>query len=427
MKMGLPCCVFLLLSAVSLYGQPLDIEKQYYAVFVGPAKIGYIRTTRTVEGGRVITASLLKISAQRDKFRITAKVSIREVETADGKPLSFRTVKEYSGTRSEICGEIQPDGKLKMTVKSGGDSKKMKIVTWPAGSVMSEGARLIAMKKGLAPGTKYDVLEFDADSCTARKASITVGELQNVRLTDRTTKLHKITQMMIFGSSVIGTTLYVDDECNAMKTVTGMMGMDMTMVACDRSFALSPCNREVDFLKKLSIPSPVDIPDNAVKAIYLIQPLQNMTLKFPQIANQTVKKKGKLYEVTVTAVEMSASAEIPYKGQNRAAIKALKPSEYVQSDSPEIRKLADQAVGDAKNAATAAVRIRNFVRGYITHKDLSVGFASAMEVARSRTGDCTEHAVLTAALCRAAGIPARVVFGIVYVHGWLNYKDVFMG
>ena len=36
--------------------------------------------------------------------------------------------------------------------------------------------------------------------------------------------------------------------------------------------------------------------------------------------------------------------------------------------------------------------------------------------ARSRnlTGDCTEHGVLTAAMCRAAGVPARVVVGLVY-------------
>ena len=41
--------------------------------------------------------------------------------------------------------------------------------------------------------------------------------------------------------------------------------------------------------------------------------------------------------------------------------------------------------------------------------------ATAAEVARSREGDCTEHAVLLAALARARGIPARVAMGLVYV------------
>ena len=44
-----------------------------------------------------------------------------------------------------------------------------------------------------------------------------------------------------------------------------------------------------------------------------------------------------------------------------------------------------------------------------------MGYASAAEVAESRKGDCSEFAVLTAALCRAVGIPAQVCVGVAYV------------
>ena len=50
----------------------------------------------------------------------------------------------------------------------------------------------------------------------------------------------------------------------------------------------------------------------------------------------------------------------------------------------------------------------------IQAKNFGQGFASAADVAKSLEGDCTEHSVLVAALCRAAGIPARVAFGLVY-------------
>jgi hypothetical protein len=43
-----------------------------------------------------------------------------------------------------------------------------------------------------------------------------------------------------------------------------------------------------------------------------------------------------------------------------------------------------------------------------------VGYASAAEAARTRRGDCTESALLLAALARAHGIPARVAFGMAY-------------
>ena len=54
-------------------------------------------------------------------------------------------------------------------------------------------------------------------------------------------------------------------------------------------------------------------------------------------------------------------------------------------------------------------------------KNLSVGLATAKEVARTLAGDCTEHAVLAAALGRAAGIPTKVATGLVYFQGMLGY------
>ena len=89
--------------------------------------------------------------------------------------------------------------------------------------------------------------------------------------------------------------------------------------------------------------------------------------------------------------------------------------------------LARRAVGDTSDAAEAARRIEAFVADYVTDKSLSVGYASAAEVAVSRQGDCTEHAVLTAAMCRAVGIPAQVVTGLAYVSQWRDFKSGFGG
>ena len=72
-------------------------------------------------------------------------------------------------------------------------------------------------------------------------------------------------------------------------------------------------------------------------------------------------------------------------------------------------------MGGETNPVLAAGRIQDFVERYITKKDLNVGFASAEETAKSREGDCTEHAVLCAALGRAAGLPTRCVIGLGYI------------
>jgi hypothetical protein len=62
-----------------------------------------------------------------------------------------------------------------------------------------------------------------------------------------------------------------------------------------------------------------------------------------------------------------------------------------------------------------AQAIRYAARNHITRSDLATGFASASEVVRSQTGDCSEYAVLQAAMLKADGIPSRVCSGLVYV------------
>ncbi len=45
-------------------------------------------------------------------------------------------------------------------------------------------------------------------------------------------------------------------------------------------------------------------------------------------------------------------------------------------------------------------------------------------------GDCNEHAVLFAALARAAGVPARIEAGLVYLNGRFYYHawpNVYVG
>ncbi len=73
-----------------------------------------------------------------------------------------------------------------------------------------------------------------------------------------------------------------------------------------------------------------------------------------------------------------------------------------------------------------ARRVNTFVFEWITDKDFSVGFASALEVCHQPRGDCTEHGVLAVALLRRLGVPARGVTGwvglgeLLGLHFWVE-------
>ena len=54
-------------------------------------------------------------------------------------------------------------------------------------------------------------------------------------------------------------------------------------------------------------------------------------------------------------------------------------------------------------------------------KEPVLSVPNAVEVLKNKVGDCNEHAVLVAALLRAAGIPAQIETGLVYLHGRFYY------
>jgi transglutaminase-like putative cysteine protease len=126
---------------------------------------------------------------------------------------------------------------------------------------------------------------------------------------------------------------------------------------------------------------------------------------------------------------------LPYSGEELAEL--LQANKWMETGHPAIVRMTREAVGDETDALEAARRIEQYVRRTIQYKDYSLGMATAAETADQKTGDCSEHAVLVAALARAAGMPSRVVAGLVYVDslapsaphgfGYHMWAEVFVG
>jgi hypothetical protein len=90
---------------------------------------------------------------------------------------------------------------------------------------------------------------------------------------------------------------------------------------------------------------------------------------------------------------------------------------------PSVRQLSAEyakTLNGSPPVAPSRESIVAFVHGMMT-PTYARGFDIASEVATRREGDCTEYAVITAALARAAGVPARVVMGLALLHGESQY------
>jgi transglutaminase-like putative cysteine protease len=135
---------------------------------------------------------------------------------------------------------------------------------------------------------------------------------------------------------------------------------------------------------------------------------------------------GKDGRLVVAKLAYPAARERPGKAD-------LASSFVIDYQEPPMRPVIAEARARLGPAPSVEGVVR-FVDAFIIKKDVSRSFDVASVVARRREGDCTEHAVLLAALARALGIPARVAEGIVLMevqrrvyafgHAWVEvYRD----
>jgi transglutaminase-like putative cysteine protease len=119
---------------------------------------------------------------------------------------------------------------------------------------------------------------------------------------------------------------------------------------------------------------------------------------------------GLSLELHVTAVRHPPADDSP----------AIVPKEFSESNffinsyDERVRQHARAATIGVSEPWAKAKAIERWVKTNMKPVSFSEAMATADHVARTLTGDCTEYAMLTAAMCRAAGIPSRTAIGVVY-------------
>jgi len=176
---------------------------------------------------------------------------------------------------------------------------------------------------------------------------------------------------------------------------------------------------------------PIDRPDRVEESIFHLHPIRSP--KFvPEDQRQKILKTEQLpnglYRVTLqvkTEAKRSSSS-----GLGKPDAKYLEDSAEVQARHPMIRALARELVADSSDVWQVAKDINRWVYRNLA-KEL-VDTVTALDALHERRGECQSHTYLFTALARAAGIPTRIVNGLVYskeyegflYHAW---PEVYVG
>ena len=156
--------------------------------------------------------------------------------------------------------------------------------------------------------------------------------------------------------------------------------------------------------------SPIDDPRHVRR---LLVRVEGVDLSSPDLQGAGQRIDGNLVEIVDAQTLAAGPADLnlaPY----------LKPEAFIESDDPDIRATAEDAVRGVSGTRARAEALTRFVNAFVQKKP-TVSLPSAREVLRTRIGDCNEHTALFVAMSRAIGIPARISVGLAFVRGAFYY------
>ena len=216
---------------------------------------------------------------------------------------------------------------------------------------------------------------------------------------------------------------FVDEASHPLTSETQIGPIKLTLVAASEVVAKSNLATKEFFDHSLiKLDKPLELSQGDDLTVRITFTGQG---KFPIELPETSRQK--IVSRSADSVTLKILARIgKQRSRKEAEDRYLADSTYLNLKDATIQSLALQAVKGKDTPIDKAKALCEFVYKYVETKDLSVTFAPAAEVAKSRQGDCTEHAVLLAALGRVYKLPTRGVVGLVYArqlgqHGAFGY------
>jgi hypothetical protein len=144
---------------------------------------------------------------------------------------------------------------------------------------------------------------------------------------------------------------------------------------------------------------------------YAFGGLADIVFAFPETGEQRARREGDGWQVDICG----DCGPAPAPTADEIA-RWTRPTSWIQSDDPAFRDKAAQARRMGKTDAAVMIRLGQVARTRLPRIEFE-GYLSARTAWRRHAGDCTEDALVLAALGRAAGIPVRVAHGLVFSPG----------
>ena len=396
-----------------------SIQETWESYYIQGSKVGYGHTTKRqiTENGRQLVEWVgeNRLTLTRFGRAITQSMTLFSVETPEGELIRFQTTLNQGPVPVKSEGRVEGN-RLLVTTRSQGKQESTEL-PWGFGCRSLFATEQILEQKNMQPGESRrfkSLLPVINQVADMRLEAIKFEPTELLTGTYELLKIHSTAEME---NNKIESLMWVNRTGQVLKTHFPALGQ--TSYRTTKATALDQPDAVAFDLGKFStvrIKHVLREPHDTRQVVYRVQ-LENgdpSGVFVSSLSQSIVSIDEHEARIVVRAVRPDVPQEVDSEFIRPPNADDLSANHLIQSDDERIVQMAKESVPAGSDPWTAACSLESIVGQRVVVKDFSQAFATAAEVAEHLEGDCTEHSVLLAALCRARGIPARVAMGLVY-------------
>jgi hypothetical protein len=443
MKRYVTCFAVVLLVVTPLQARepavPKVILDAWDAAYLDGIKMGFQRTTveQIERDGQKLfrTTKLVQLTLKRYDAVVTQRFDLTTEEKPDGKVVAL-SMTQYldKGQKLVQRGRVEGD---KLLVRSSTDPNP-KSFPWNDKAIGFYGQELLFHTRKVKTGDHFRFFDYQLPIHTAVPTQVVVKEMEEkdvlaARKDGESVKGERVKKRLLRAEirpekvsvddknyQLPPLIVWLDDNRRVVRSeskVPGLGGMTLyrtTRAIAEKEGAAPAQMADLGLNSLISLNREIDKPHEAREVVYRITVKDDdePTTTFVRDARQKIENvKGNTFDLRVRPIRAPVEVENPGKIKDEF----LKSSYFLDSANEKVRERANAIVGDERDPWRKGQSIEKWVHENMK-QNTEVNFAPASQLLRDPRGDCRQHAMLTAALCRAANVPARTAIGLVYVN-----------
>lgn len=372
-------------------------EREVWAgLLLGDAKVGFSHVSVRKTGPAEYEISSLSVLALRMLgFEKRIEWRSRDVVGPDLSLLRFEGESIMDGNRLGFSGSVE-GSRLRVFLDNAGVAHERELpVTQPI--LPASAINIFPLLRGLQPGSGYRFQIFHPESMEIAEVE------QQVDLDAGVPGTNYVVRSRLSG---VEGALWLDARgfTVAETALGGLLRAVPEPETVAQGYADAAMASDREAIIELSLVRSDRILPLPRRIERMVLRLEGVSLDLPSGTGQQCSRDGERWRCETD----SRRRENPHDD----AARWLRPTVPVPSDHPEIVKLSREVLAGADSSQARVTAILRWLGTNIRQSGADA--FSALDVLQTRQAECQGHSYLYAALARAAGIPTRIVNGLVY-------------